>query len=93
MTTENDQISHLVGKVVIVDTATPYLYAGTLKDCDEHFLVLTDADVHDTTGGGSSKEMYALEARRHGVQKNRREVWVRMATVVSLSRLDDVVLF
>ena len=93
MPTEQEEIGALVGSVVVLDTATPYVYVGTLKAWQEHVLVLADVDVHDVSQGRSGKDLYALEARRHGVQKNRREVVVRKSLVVSLSRLEDVILF
>ena len=71
----------------------PYVYLGTLKEWQEHYLVLSDADVHDTSEGHSGKELYVLEARRNGVQKNRNEVTVQRSLVVSVSKIDDVVLF
>ena len=93
MTTSGKDLSHLQGEVVVVDTCTPYIYVGAFKEMQENFLVLTDADVHDISEGGSGKEMYAMEARRHGVQKNRTEVMVRKDVITSLSKLEDVILF
>ena len=55
--------------------------------------MLTDADAHDTSDGHSGKDLYILEARRNGVQKNRQEVTVRRSLVVSVSKIDDVVLY
>ena len=55
--------------------------------------MLSDADVHDTSEGHSGKDLYVLEARRNGVQKNRNEVTVRRSLVVSVSKIDDVVLY
>ena len=83
----------LKGETVVVDTCTTHIYVGTFKEMTDRFLTLTDADVHDVAEGGSTKEMYALETRRHGVQKNRREVLIRNDVIVSLSKLDDVILF
>ncbi len=80
-----------LGKAVVVDTATPFLYIGTLKAADDHFLELETADVHDRTEGHSTNEKYALESRKSGVRENRRRVTIRMPAVVSLSLLDDVV--
>jgi hypothetical protein len=88
---ERDAMARLVGSVVVLDTSTPYVYLGTLKEWEEHYIVLRDADVHDTAEGHSSKDLYVLEARRNGVQKNRDEVTVRRSLVVSVSKLDDVV--
>jgi len=93
MTFKINELDGLKDTVVVIDTNTHYVYVGTLKAADEGFLVLADADVHDISEGSSTKEMYAVEARRHGVQKNRREVLVRTSHVVSLSRLDDVILY
>lgn len=91
MAQRTSPVAALVGEVVVLDTATTLVYAGTLKAWHEEVMVLTDADVHDTAEGGSSKEMYVLELRRHGVQRNRHEVFVRAGHVVSVSRLKDVV--
>lgn len=93
MPTERDEIAPLIGQLVVVDTASPFLYVGTLKDWQEHFVILADVDAHDTSQGRSGKEMYVLEARRTGLQRNRREVSVRKALVVSISRLDDIVTY
>lgn len=93
MSSEREEIAPLIGQLVVVDTASPILYLGTLKEWQEHFVILSGVDVHDTSEGRSGKEMYALEARRSGIQQNRREVTIRKSTVVSLSRLEDVVTY
>ena len=93
MQPEVKEIAALVGMPVVLDTATPYVYVGTLKEWREHFVVLADADVHDVSEGRSGKERYVLEARRHGVQHSRSEVTVRKAVVVSISRLEDVTVY
>lgn len=93
MPLEREELTPYVGSVVVVDTSTPYVYAGLLKAVHDHVLVLTDADVHDCSEGRSGKDLYLLEARRNGVQKNRREVVVRTAFVVSLSKIDDIILY
>ena len=91
MPTEREEVAGLIGQTVIVDTSTPYIYVGVLKDWQEHFVVLSEVDVHDISEGRSGKELYALEARRTGIQKNRRAVTVRKHLVVSLSLLDDII--
>ena len=90
---KKDETDRLKGETVVVDTCTTHVYVGTFKEMTDRFLTLTDADVHDVAEGGSSKEMYALETRRHGIQKNRREVLIRNDVIMSLSKLDDVILF
>ena len=93
MPPEKEEIGALLGSAVVLDTATPYVYVGTLKDWQEHFVILADVDVHDVSDGRSGKDLYVLEAWRYGVQKNRQQVVVRKSLVVSMSRLEDVILF
>ena len=77
--------------VVVVDTHSQYVYLGRLAEVTPDELVLANADVHDLGDGSSTRDIYLLEARRHGVRGNRREVTVRIDTVLSISRLDDVI--
>ena len=93
MTFKIDELVGLKDATIVVDTNTHYVYIGELKAASPEFIVLADADVHDASEGSSTKEMYAVEAKRHGVQKNRREVLVRTQHIVSISRLDDVILY
>jgi small nuclear ribonucleoprotein (snRNP)-like protein len=83
----------LVGQVVVVDTNSSFVYLGTLARVDDHFLVLTDVDAHDRHEGPSTKEQYVMDTKRFGVRPNRKEVSVRKAIVVGVSRLDDVVTY
>ena len=84
-------LEKFVGSEVVVDTATPIVYIGRLEEVDESFLTLADCDVHDTTEGSSTKELYCIEAKKHGVKKNRARVKVRQPFVVSVSLLEDVI--
>lgn len=83
----------LVGQVVVVDTDSSFVYLGTLAHVDDHFLVMKDVDAHDRKEGPSTKEQYVMDTKRFGVKANRKEVSVRKAVVVSVSRLDDVVTY
>jgi len=83
----------LRGQVVVVDTDSRFVYVGTLKGVDDQFLVLADADAHDTTETTSTKEQYVMEIRRFGVRANRKEISVRKSLVVSVSKLEDVLLY
>jgi hypothetical protein len=83
----------LVGKVVVVDTDSAFVYLGTLKSVDDQFVVLVEVDAHDGRESPSTKEQYVMETKRYGVKANRREISVRTARVVSISRLDDVVTY
>jgi small nuclear ribonucleoprotein (snRNP)-like protein len=83
-------IDELIGHVVVLDVSSPYVYVGTLTGHDEHYLILTGADVHDLRDTATNREIYVLDSRRHGVRANRTRVLVRRNEVVSLSVLDDV---
>ena len=85
-------VEQLVGQTVVLDVATPYVYIGTLQGHDLHYLILENADVHDLRDTNTTtRELYVLEAKRHGFHHNRKRVLVRREEVVSLSALDDVV--
>ena len=84
-------LEDLKNQVVVVDTAAAYVYAGTLASFASNHLVLEHADVHDLRDAATTRELYVLETRMHGVRANRNSVLVRRDQVVSLSALDDVI--
>ena len=79
--------------VVVIDSNSQFVYIGTLSRVADHFVVLKEVDVHDRTETTSTKEEYIMNCKRFGVRPNRKEVSVRKALVVSVSKLDDVVLY
>jgi hypothetical protein len=83
-------IDQLVGREVVLDVSSPFVYVGTLAGHDEHSFVLDDVDVHDLRDTATTREVYVLDSKRHGIRANRKRVIVRRAEVVSLSALDDV---
>ena len=85
-----DPLERLRGKAVVLDLAARWVYLGTLKGWDALHFVLTDADAHDLRDTSTTREMYVLEAARHGVAANRKRVLVRRDDVVGISRLGDV---
>ena len=90
-TSESSALHSLVGRQVVLDVASPFVYVGSLESQDDIYLVLTDADVHDLRDSNTTREAYVRESRLHGVGTNRRRVLVRRAEIVSISALDDVV--
>ena len=82
----------LIGQIVVLDTAAPFIYLGTLLAADHRYLVLADADVHDLRESRTSREQYILESHEHGVRVNRAKVYVSRDEVVSFSALGDVTL-
>lgn len=92
MTDQNQHhLGKYVGKQVVIDTATTYVYMGTLKAVENEHLILKEVDVHDTRTSKSTKEVYVMEAAEHGIRVNRKEATVPRRHLLSISRLDDVV--
>jgi hypothetical protein len=88
----DDHLKALVGRAVVLDLASRYVCIGTLSSKDSHFLVLEDADMHDLRDTSTTREVYVLDSKRHGINANRRQVCVRREEVVGISALDDVMI-
>jgi len=91
MSTPRTVWDELAGQVVVLDLSSPYLIIGRLERAQADWIVLRDADVHDLRDTATSRETYLVNSRLHGVHANRRSVWVRLAEVVSVSRMEDLV--
>jgi hypothetical protein len=81
----------LEGRQVVLDLASQYVILGTFRGRDAHHYIIDNADVHDLRDTTTSRELYVLDAKRHGINANRKRVLVRMDGVVSLSNLADVI--
>ncbi|MBK8267913.1 MAG: hypothetical protein IPK83_06245 [Planctomycetes bacterium] len=81
----------LIGHEVVLDTAGPITYLGTLREIRPEGYWLENADIRDRTEGHVSKEVYIREARLHGIQSNRQSIFVFESTVISCSALVDVI--
>ena len=86
-----DPLEHLRGRDIVLDMASPYVVLGTLTDSGPHYLVLENADVHDLRDTTTTREMYVVKARLHGINANRQRLLVRHADVIAVAALDDVV--
>jgi hypothetical protein len=84
-------LAEMIGEDVILDTGTPVVYVGKLLDVTEHTFVLEDADMHDFRDGHVQKEQYLAELSGGEVTVNRKKVVVMRATVISVSKLSDIV--
>jgi hypothetical protein len=84
-------LDSLIGHEVVIDVVAPYVYLGRLAGCDMKYLVLEKADAHDLRDSATTRENYIVEARRHGVHQNRKRVLVSIAEVVSVAKLEDVI--
>ena len=87
-----ERLEQLRGKQVVLDISSPFVILGTVTESDDVFLALEEADVHDLRDTTTTRENYVVDSKRFGIRVNRRHVWVRVAEIVSLSVLDDVMI-
>ena len=92
MADKSSGMGRLIGSEVVLDTAGPTIYLGTLREICPDGLWLEDADIRDRTEGHVTKERYICEAKQQGISPNRRRVFVRIEIVLSCSALADIVI-
>ncbi len=80
----------LHGITIVVDTNGPKLYIGRCDVADDEKIVIRDADVHESTDGGASKEAYVQKSLKFGFWKKHDVVTVPAAEVVSVRRLGEI---
>lgn len=76
---------------MVIDLTSPFVIVGKLLGVDGPYYVVEDADLHDLRDTTTTRDVYVLDAKRHGVNSNRKSVFVRCEGVVGISRLADVV--
>lgn len=80
-----------LGQAVVLDLSAHYVILGTLTGEDAGYFVLEEADVHDLRDTSTTRDLYVLDSRKHGIGVNRHRVFVQKSQVVSISRLEDVI--
>ncbi len=81
----------LLGQVVVIDLTSRFVVVGKLRGVEGPYYIVEEADLHDLRDTTTTRDIYVLDAKRHGVNSNRKRVFVRCEGVVGLSRLADVV--
>jgi hypothetical protein len=87
------ELDVLIGQQVVVDVKGRHVFIGTLDRVGKETLLLREADVHFCDDSQTTSEFYLLETRKNGVRVNRSTVYVMRSEVLSVSRLDDVVIY
>lgn len=77
-------------KVVVLDTSTRWVYIGTLKEENNTFFILEDADAFDVSDTTLSKHEYVMMVKKDGVAPNRKKVLVYKAIVTGVTLLEDI---
>jgi hypothetical protein len=90
---DSAELEHLIEKQIVVDTDSSLIYIGLLEKVGRDYLTVADVDVHDTADSKSTKESYAHETKKLGARTNRKYTYIRLARVVSISALDDIISF
>jgi small nuclear ribonucleoprotein (snRNP)-like protein len=83
-------LTPLFGRIVVVDLKSSYVCLGTLASCDDLFLELLDADLHDFRDSTATREVYVYDSVRFGIRRNRSRVLVRQDDVVAITRFADI---
>ena len=91
MSDDTPSITSLVGRQVVLDTAGPVTFLGTLTQVCHDGFWLADADLRDRAEGHGTKEEYICEAGESGIRSNRTRLFVYAHNVISISALEDVV--
>jgi len=87
------ELGALIGLPVVLDVRGRHIYIGTLESVGKEVMVLTNADVHFCDDSQTTAELYLLETKKNGIRQNRTAVYVMRSEVLSVSRLDDIVVY
>ena len=85
-----EELTPYLGKQIVVDTCSNWIYLGTLDRVTDTGLVLTQADAHDIEDTKVSKEFYIFDSKTTGIKVNRLKVFVSLTFVVGFCPLADI---
>ncbi len=85
-----NELRDCIGKTIVLDTCSSWIYLGRLEQVSDHSVILSNADAHDINDTDASKEFYIYDAKTAGIKPNRESISVNLAYVVSFSRLKDI---
>ena len=88
-----ESLMGMVGKDIVVDTRSPWMYIGRLESVQADSVLLKNVDVHDSGETSTPKERYVIDSSVSGIKANRSSVYVSLEYVVSVSLLADVIKF
>ncbi len=80
-----------VSKVVVLDTATSWIYIGTFDSEDDSYYYLSNADAFDISEINMTKHEYILKVKKDGLVVNRRNIIVHKEKIIALTLLEDIV--
>ncbi len=81
----------LLNHRVVIDLKSQYVCLGKLIQIDSSFVKLIDADVHDLRDSSTTRENYIIDARKSGINPNRKEVFIRTEEIVAIALFKHVI--
>lgn len=84
-------LEEFIGRKVVVDLQSNFVCLGTLQRIDEHYLDLSNADLHDLHDTETTRENYVAASRATGIKRNRKRVFIVRGEVIAIALLEDVV--
>ena len=83
-------MNEFLNRNVVIDVEAQFVYVGELAAVNVKDVVLVNADVHDLRDSATTREVYVLDTKVHGITANRKRVAVARSQIVSISLLEDV---
>lgn len=83
-------LDDLLGQIVVLDLASPYVCIGQLEAIDGGYYAVADADLHDFRDSTATRENYVYDSVRLGIRRNRTRVLIRSSEVVAITRFADI---
>ena len=84
--------STYINQLVVIDTVTHLTYVGLLTKVSETSLCMQEVAIIDEGIIKIPLEQYLIECATHGSCPSRKSVWVERSKIISLSRLDDIII-
>jgi len=82
--------NRMENRVVVLDTASRWVYIGTYRKDDGIYIFLEDADAFDVSETSLSNGEYIRMVKKDGVVPNRKRVSVFKTNVVAITLIDDI---
>ena len=83
-------MDELLKQKVVVDVESMFVFLGELEAVTEKSITLINADAHDLRDSNTTRERYILDSKLDGIRTNRKRVHISRSGVVSISKLDEV---
>ncbi len=86
----DSEIKNLLGKIVVVDTDSRWLYVGTLALIGKSFITLENVDARDLTETNSTRDMHLSNIKNNGLIINRESIIINKEKLIGLSLLEGL---